>query len=130
MMSVAKGIPLYLDIKTELGINNRIWKFDRIYLSLEESLLKTLLGEESFLGFKLHHQGIRVDYYLRHQDSFENVKVSSFSHQGKIAESLEYTNQPALGVQYHPEKSFPKAAEGIFKWFLIRACEHKNSQKE
>lgn len=130
MMSVAKGIPLYLDIKTELGIPNRQWKWDRIHLTDEESLMSSIYRHDNFLGFELHHQGIRVDYYENHKDDFKNVRVSSFSNDGKIAESIEYTNQTALGVQYHPEKSFPKAANPVFKWFLTKACEHKNARKE
>jgi putative glutamine amidotransferase len=127
MMSVVKGIPLYLDIKTELSIPNRNWKWDRVHLTDEESLLRDLLNKDSIVGFKLHHQGIRVDYFQTHRESFENVRVSAYSHSGKIAESLEYTDQPALGVQYHPEKSLPRAADGIFDWFLTAACHHKNA---
>lgn len=130
MMSVAKGIPLYLDIKTELGIPNRIWKLDRINLEEGESLMSSLYGDRKFSGFQLHHQGIRVDYYQSHQNSYSNVRVSSYSNQGLIAESIEYTNQPALGVQYHPEKSLPETAAPVFNWFLTQACEHKNSSKE
>lgn len=130
MMSVAKGIPLYLDIKTELGIPNRIWKLDRIFITEDASLMDSLYGDRRFSGFQLHHQGIRVDYYQKHQNEFKNVSVSSYSNDGLVAESIEYTNQPALGVQYHPEKSVPETAYPIFKWFLTKACEHKNSSKD
>ncbi len=130
MMSVAKGIPLYLDIKTELGIPNRIWKWDRVHLTNEEGVMGQIYRDDSLLGFQLHHQGIRVDYYENHKDEFKNVRVSSYSNDAKIAESIEYTDQTALGVQYHPERSFPRAAFPVFKWFLTKACEHKNARKE
>jgi len=130
MMSVAQGIPLYLDIKTELGIPNRMYKFDRINVTEEESLMNILYGDRKFLGFELHHQGIRVDYFEAHKNEFQNVKVSSFSNSGLIAESIEYKGMTALGVQYHPEKSFPRASHPIFKWLLTKACEYKTSYKD
>ena len=43
MMSVAQGIPLYLDIKTELGIKNRMHLFDRIHVTDEISSLMSSL---------------------------------------------------------------------------------------
>ena len=90
MMAVAKGIPLYLDIKTELGIPNRLYKFDRINITDPESLMSSLYGDKKFSGFQMHHQGIRVDYYDAHRNDFNQVNVSAFSNDGKIAESIEY----------------------------------------
>ena len=128
MMSVAQGLPLYLDIKTELGIPNRIKKFDRINITDPESLMSSLYSDKKFSGFELHHQGIRVDYYEAHKNDFPNVNVSSFSNDGKIAESSEYKDMTALGVQYHPEKSFPRATFPVYKWFLTKACEYKTTK--
>jgi gamma-glutamyl-gamma-aminobutyrate hydrolase PuuD len=130
MMSVAQGIPLYLDIKTELGIPNRMYKFDRVTVTDEESLMRTLYGDRKFLGFELHHQGIRVDYYEAHKNEFPSVKVSSFSNDGLVAESIEYKDMTALGVQYHPEKSFPGTTYPVFKWLLTKACEYKTTYKD
>ena len=130
MMSVAQGLPLYLDIATELGIPNRRYKFDHVDITDKESLMNTLYGEKNFQGFEMHHQGIRVDYYETHKNNFPNVKVSSFSNDGKVAESIEYKEMTALGVQYHPEKSLPKAAYPIFKWLLTKACEYKTSSED
>lgn len=130
MMSVAQGIPLYLDIKTELGIPNRQYKFDRVSVTEEESLMRTLYGDGNFLGLELHHQGIRVDYYEARKNEFPNVKVSSFSNDGLVAESIEYKDMTALGVQYHPEKSFPGTAHPVFKWLLTKACEYKTTYKD
>jgi putative glutamine amidotransferase len=130
MMSVAKGLPLYLDIKTELGIPNRLYKFDRINIADPESLMSSIYGDKKFSGFEMHHQGIRVDYYEAHRNDFHKVNVSSFSNDGKIAESIEYLDKTALGVQYHPEKSLPGATFPVYKWLLTKACEFKTSSKD
>jgi len=126
MMSVAQGIPLYLDIKTELGIKNRKNIFDHVKIESKKSLMNSIYSRESLRGFKIHHQGLRVPYYFNNQDNYPNVKVTAFSHNKKIAEALEYTHRPALGVQYHPEKSFTQTSAPVFRWFLKKACEHKN----
>lgn len=127
MMSVAQGIPLYLDIKTELGIKNRQFLFDKIQIK-SSSLMKSLYGEKKIKGFKRHHQGLRVPYWKANQDDYPFVKVSAFSHDEKIAEALEYTHRPALGVQFHPEMSTPKTTNPILKWFLTKSCEHRISR--
>jgi gamma-glutamyl-gamma-aminobutyrate hydrolase PuuD len=129
MMSVAQGIPLYLDIASELNIPNRYHKFDRIHLTAEDSLMRKLYGNRSFLGWELHHQGIRMDYYNTYKENFPQVKVSSLSNKGLIAESIEYVGYNALGVQYHPELSFPSTTYPIFKWFLTKACDYKKFLK-
>lgn len=128
MMSVAQGIPLYLDIKTELGIKNRINKFDRIVPDTD-SLMRSIYKPVSFNGFKLHHQGIRVPYYEENSSQYPLTRVTAWSHNRKIAEAIEYTHRPALGVQYHPEKSFTGASAPVFRWFLTKACEYKNSKE-
>lgn len=130
MMSVAQGIPLYLDIKTELGIKNRRYLFDRIYREDSDTLMNELYKRASFKGFKLHHQGIRVPYYSENQNKYPNTKVTAYSNNRKIAEAIEYTHRPALGVQFHPERSFSGTSIPVFKWFLNKACEYKVSQKE
>lgn len=129
MMSVSQGVPLYLDIKTELGIPNRRYKFDRINVAAPESLMSSLYGTKKFSAFELHHQGIRVDYYNAHRNEFPTVDVTAYSNNGKVAEAIEIKGMTALGVQYHPEKSLPSAAFPVFKWFLTKACEYKTSPK-
>lgn len=129
MMSVGQGIPLYLDIKTELGIKNRINRFDRVYTEEGDSLMSDLYGKTT-KGFKIHHQGIRVDYFQEHQNDFPNAKVTAYSSKGKIAEAIEYTHRPAIGVQFHPEKSFTHNTAPIFRWFLNKACENKTTQNK
>ena len=131
MMSVVQGIPLYLDIKTELGIKNRINRFDRISLLNDtDSLIQDLYQRKSFKGFKLHHQGIRVPYYEENLAKYPNTRVTAYSNNRKIAEAIEYTHRPALGVQYHPEKSFSGTSVPVFRWLLTKACEYKTSRKE
>lgn len=129
MMSVAQGIPLYLDIKTELGIPNRIRKFDRVTITDSDSLMRSIYKKNQFKGLELHHQGIRVDYYKEHAAQYPLTKVTSYSNNDLVAESLEYTHRHALGVQYHPEKSFTSVAYPVFNWFLKKGCEYKNTKK-
>jgi gamma-glutamyl-gamma-aminobutyrate hydrolase PuuD len=125
MMGVAQGMPLFLDLKTETGIKNRRYLFDSIFTTPESSLMKKLYGSYAIRGFKLHHQGIRVPYVKEHSEDFKNVRLTAFSHDQRIAEALEYSHRPALGVQFHPEMSFSQATRPVFKWFLSRACENK-----
>ncbi len=127
MMSVSQGIPLYLDIKTELGIRNRHHTFDRISMA-DSSLMKELYPRDSFKAFKLHHQGIRIPYFNEYSHHFPRTKITAFSNNHLIAEAIEYTHRPALGVQYHPEKSLSAASIPVFQWFLNKACEYKNSK--
>lgn len=127
MMTVGQGMPLYLDIKTELGIKNRRYLFDRIHLE-KNSGLDEIYRNDSFMGFELHHQGFRVPYYLENSSDFPHFKVTAYSNQGRIAEGIEYLNRPAIGVQYHPEKSLTSTAAPIFRWLLTRSCEYKTAK--
>ncbi|MFL5785906.1 MAG: gamma-glutamyl-gamma-aminobutyrate hydrolase family protein [Bacteriovoracaceae bacterium] len=127
IMSVAQGIPLYLDIKTELGFSNRRYVFDLVHLE-KNTRLDSIYVNDSFRGFKMHHQGLRVPYYKEHASDYPDVKVTAFSHEGQIAEGIEYQSRPAIGIQYHPEKSFTGTAAPIFRWLLTRSCEHKNAK--
>ncbi len=129
MMSVGEGIPLYLDIKTELGIPNRIGRFDRANI-VNSSLMDEIYPQETVLGFKLHHQGIRVKYYEENSASYPNTRITAYSNDGQIAEAIEYTHRPALGVQYHPERSFTPASAPVFRWLLTRACEYKTKERK
>lgn len=124
MLSVAQGLPLYLDIKTELGIPNRVKKLDRVNIT-QSGTMKDIYPKSTFLGWELHHQGLRVDYYNQNKEDFPQINVSSYSNGNKIAESIEYIGKNVLGVQYHPELSLPSAGTPIFKWLLNKACEYK-----
>jgi gamma-glutamyl-gamma-aminobutyrate hydrolase PuuD len=130
MMTVAQGMPLYLDIKTELGIKNRRYLFDRIFLEKTDSKIEDVYLNSTFKAFKNHHQGLRVPYWNDHKNEFPHLKVTGFSHNGNIAEVIEYQHRPAIGVQYHPEKSLTSASAPIMKWLLTKACEYKTSLKD
>lgn len=123
MMSVAQGIPLYLDLETETKLKNRRYQFDEISFN-EDSLF----GEKTVSGFKLHHQGIRVPYYLKNRDKFPRTKITAYSNNRTIAEAIEYTHRPALGVQYHPERSLGEGSSSVFQWLLNKACEYKKEK--
>jgi putative glutamine amidotransferase len=127
MMTVAQGIPLYLDIKTELDIKNRRYLFDRVHVE-KNSRLDEIYRNDSFYGYEMHHQGLRVPYFTEHEDLYPDVRISAFSNNGKIAEGIEYQSRPAIGIQYHPEKSLTNTAVPIFRWLLTRSCEYKNSR--
>lgn len=123
MLAVSQGIPLYVDIKKELGIRNRRYLFDRITLTGERDSLMGQMFKHSFLGFKQHHQGIRVAYYMEHQERWPHIALTSYSNRGRIAESMEFRNRPVLGVQFHSEKDFGFERHSIFSWFLDKAEE-------
>ncbi len=127
MMTVGQGIPLYLDIKTELGIKNRRYLYDRVHVQ-KDSLLDDIYQNDSFYGFELHHQGLRVPYFEENAEKYPDVKVIAHSNDGKIAEGIQYLNRPALGIQYHPEKSLTGTAAPVLKWFLTQSCEYKNAK--
>ncbi len=122
MMGVAEGLPLYQDIESELAIPNREYVIDEVVVPQGPTMMSSIFPSGSFYATKLHHQGIRVSYYFNKASDYPNVRLTSFSHKKKIAESLEYQNRPALGVQFHPEMSLPN---NIFEWFLNKACERK-----
>lgn len=120
IMTVALGIPLFVDIKTEVGIDNRRNLYDNIQVE-SGSLLAILFPETSFDSYKYHHQGLRVPYYLEHMDRWPNVKVTAYSNDGKIAEGLELQDRPALGIQFHPEADDTSVRHRIFGWLVNKA---------
>lgn len=122
MLAVSQGIPLYVDIKAELGIRNRRYLYDRIYMEPGQSVMNELFSS-TFKGFERHHQGIRVSYFKKHQARWSNLKITSFSNNGMIAESLEFSDRPVLGVQFHPENDFGFERNRIFGWLLSKAKE-------
>jgi len=129
MLAVSQGIPLYVDIKAELGIKNRRYLMDRIHLEDENSLIKSILKYSHFWGYKYHHQGIRVDYFNKYQsERWPNIKITSYSNKKRIAESLEFEGRPILGTQFHPEIDFWTERKRIFSWLLNESCLNKNKK--
>ena len=125
VLTVSQGIPLYVDIKHELGIKNRKYTLDKINITNEESLIKELVGKTNFRGVELHHQGLNIEYFEKHRKNWPHLEVTAFSNGDKIAEALEFYDRPVLGVQFHPEYTFGSTRRGIFKWLLKRACFNK-----
>jgi len=130
MLTVQQGIPLYVDIKKELGFKNRRWKLDKVYSTNPESVVENAVGDDIFWGVKYHHQGLRLNYFNENKDRWPHLEVTSVSNNKKIAESLEFYNRPIVGVQYHPEWTFGKVRRGLFGWLLNRACHKKQNDKK
>lgn len=124
MLAVSQGIPLYVDIKKELGIRNRRYLFDRIHVEEMESLMNDFFGH-SFWGFKRHHQGIRVEYFHKNKARWPELEITAYSNGGVIAESLEFQNRPVLGVQFHPENDFGYERRTIFGWLIDKAIKRQ-----
>jgi len=128
LMAVSQRVPLYVDIKAQLGIRNRRYIFDRIRVTDKSSKLYSILKFSKFWGFKQHHQGINVPYFKNNKNRWPHLKITSYSNKGKIAESLEVLNKEAFGVQFHPEIDFGKERRRIFSWILRKSCENKLSK--
>lgn len=122
VLTASQGIPLYQDIKAELGIKNRIYTLDKVTVQNPESLISEVVGRAKFRAVELHHQGLNISYFNKHKEKWPYLEVTSLSNNGLIAESLEFYNRPVLGVQFHPEYTFGSVRRGIFKWLLKRSC--------
>lgn len=128
MLATVKQIPLYVDIPSDIKVPARRKIHDTIYLS-KNSNLREFTKSSKLKGYKNHHQAINLKYFysLKKRGYFKDTKITAFSNRGKIAEVIEYKDRPAIGVQFHPEKSFRKTKRGVFDYFLINACKRKNS---
>jgi putative glutamine amidotransferase len=128
MMAVSKGIPLLQDVRAELGIRNRYNRFDRFTVTDSQSVMSDLFPAGSALGFKYHHQNPRMDYLMKFGQEHPEVKITASSWSGRIVEAIELTDRLALGVQFHPEQSFPKVKHRVFRWLLNHACERTHKE--
>lgn len=130
MLSAVKEIPLYVDISTDIGIPARRKINDTISFR-EKSNLNKYLKNGKVTGYKNHHQAINLKSFdaLRKKGKFKNVSITGVSNQGKIAEILELKNRPAIGVQFHPERSSQTTRKAIFSYFLVNACNRKINSK-
>ena len=125
VLTVSQGIPLYVDIKHELGIKNRRYTLDKVTVTNSESLIKEVVGRTKFRGVELHHQGLNIAYFNKHRSKWPHLDVTALSNGNKIAEAIEFYDRPILGVQFHPEFTFGSVRRGIFKWLLKRSCFNK-----
>lgn len=119
MMAVAQGVPLVQDLKAELGIQNRNYRFDQVDVPKTTSVMSELFPEGKALGFKIHHQNPKFSVLETLKDK---IKVTATSMDQKIVEAIELLDRPAIGVQFHPEQSFPTVKHSIFRWLLEGAC--------
>jgi len=125
VLTVSQGIPLYVDLKKEIGIKNRRYKIDTIKGTNPESLLHEIIGRKKFKGVELHHQALNLDYFAEHRSNWPHIEVTALSNKNNVAESLEFYKRPILGVQFHPEYTFGRVRKNIFRWLLKRACFNK-----
>lgn len=130
MLSAVEEIPLYVDIPTDIGIPARRKINDTVFFR-EKSNLNKYFKNNKITGYKNHHQAINLKYFdsLRKKGYFKNVAITGISNQGKIAEVLELKNRPAIGLQFHPERSSQITKRAIFSYFLINACNSKVNSK-
>ncbi|RKZ45113.1 MAG: hypothetical protein DRQ41_01100 [Gammaproteobacteria bacterium] len=129
MLAVVVGIPLYVHIPADIGIPARRKIHDKITLNGQSSLMP-FINSRFFTGYKNHHQAVDIKYFKEHRKQFTDVSITGTSNKGKIAEVLELHNRPAIGVQFHPERSTEKTKSAIFSHFLINACLKKGIQPE
>jgi putative glutamine amidotransferase len=131
MLAVSQGIPLYVDIKTELGIKNRRYLWDRIYIDSQHSnSLMSQLFTQSFRAFKRHHQGIRIEYFNKYAHRWPDIALTAFSNKDLIAEAIEFRNRPVMGVQFHPENDFGFERNRIFGWLIKQALKRKSGNEQ
>ncbi len=129
-LTVSQGIPLYIDIKKQLRIPNRMYTLDKVSITDDSSLIKQLFSQEKFWAVELHHQALNLDYFNQYKNRWPHLKLSAFSNDHKIVEALEFKNRPILGVQFHPEYTFGHTRTQTFSWLLTKACEHKNQKQK
>ena len=122
LISAHRGIPLYMDIATELKIPNRINLSDKISKQKNEthnSFFDFL--QQQFLGFKWHHQGINYLFPLDNTPFWFDYH----SNQGKIIETIEHKTLPIIGTQFHPELSSNKFKNDFFEKYFDWVCAYK-----
>lgn len=129
MLAVSQGIPLYVDIREELGISHPYIWLDKVEVKDKESLMSRLSEGKTLVGAKLQHQAIRTDYFFHHHERWPNVEITAFSHEDHLAEAIEFKDRPILGVQFHPEVSPGSRMTNIFKWFIQTAMERHRHQE-
>ena len=129
-LTVSQGIPLYVDIKEELGIKNRRYTLDKVYVQNQESLIKEVVRKNKFRAVELHHQGLNIPYFNANKSQWPHLEVTGLSNKNRIAEVLEFYNRPIIGVQFHPELTFGKVRRGLFKWLLKRSCLNHTQNKK
>jgi len=124
MLAATEGIPLVVDIKSQLKIENRLDKMDQIIL-LPGSTIAKIANVSGFSGAENHHQAVDMEYWNENSSAHPTVKITATSNKGKIPEVIELTNRPAMGLQYHAEETANDSAQAPFSWLLENACIRK-----
>jgi len=127
MLAAVKQIPLYVHIPANINIRARRRVNDKITLN-EKSSLIPFFKNSSFTGYKNHHQAIDMAYFNSNKSQFTDISITGTSNNNKIAEIIELHNRPAVGVQFHPERSTEKTKIAIFSHFLKNTCLKKSIQ--
>lgn len=126
MMAAVEGIPLTVDMKEQLGIGDRRKVHDDVDMT-KDSWLRRYVPGDRLKGYKNHHQSVSMDYWSAHASKHPNVAITGTSHAGKIAEILQLKDRPALGIQFHAERTEgdERARLAPYEWFLEQACLRK-----
>jgi len=121
ILNVALGGTLVQDLGEHLNLFHRRITADKVHpvRAEEGSLLHTLYGA-AFPINSAHHQAVDIPG--------AGVVITARSESG-VAESIELSGKPVLGVQFHPERMTgdhlrPDTVNGaaIFQWFLTRCA--------
>lgn len=121
MLAVSQGVPLYLDLKLETGMI--FSKLEYIGVNVVEgSKMHRVTDATTFKALKYQHQAIRLPYFLSHKERWPDLRVTAYSHDHRMAEAIEFTDRPVMGVQFHPELSLEPAPKKVFNWLLEEAA--------
>jgi len=120
MIAVSQGIPLYLDLRLETGMINTRLEYIPVEV-VSGSRFHQIVGEEEFRAFKFQHQGIRMPYFNEHKEKWPRIEISAVSHNGRMAEAIEFSDRPVMGVQFHAELTLHSSARKVFGWLLGEA---------
>ncbi len=135
MLASVNNIPLYVDIKEEIGVPARRKVYDKITLTNSNTSFIRYLEfdglNKSLIGYKNHHQAIDLRYFnkMKKKGLYKNIDISGVSNSGKIPEIIEFKKRPVIGIQFHAERSGEYTRKKIYDYFLINACLNKIGHK-
>lgn len=123
LLNIALGGSLYQDLQAQIGPakeHNRTDTLEAHRVSLvADTLLRRVVGQDSFLVNSRHHQAI--------EKLGQGLRVSAHSEDGLI-EAVEFEDgYPALALQWHPENLAGTRADqqALFHWLVGMAEQRK-----
>lgn len=130
MLASALYVPLYVDIKEEIGVSARRKVNDKVVF-IKATEFSKFVDKKYLLGYKNHHQAINLNFFKKYKrlGFYKRIIISAVSNKGKIAEIMEYKGRPILGIQFHAERSVKATKEAVYHYFLINSCLYKRSKK-